>query len=210
MRVKDLELRPIPGRVARKLIVENHYSHAWPAGGGRIPLGVFWSGALRGAIIYSTGANTQAHQLVEGSERRQFLELTRLWLDDRLGKNSESRVIGASIRLLKKYAPWVKWLLSYADPNVGHVGTIYQATNWLYTGLAGQDGGLEINGRIYHRRTVNSRLGTSRQSYLRDVGFEVKVVRVMRKHRYIYFLDPSWRERLKAPVLPYPKAEEPK
>lgn len=70
--------------------MENHYSHAWPAGGGRIPLGVFCEGALRGAIIYSTGANTNAHKLVEGSERHQFLELTRLWLDDRLGKNSEA------------------------------------------------------------------------------------------------------------------------
>lgn len=204
MSVKDLILKPIPGRIASKLIVENHYSHAWPAGGGRAPFGVFCGDALRGCIVYSTGACPQTHLLVEGTSRFQYLELTRLWLHDSLGKNAESRVIALSIRLLKRHAPWLKWLISYADPNVGHQGTIYQATNWLYTGLGAEQPQLVLDGKVTHRRTVSNRYGSSERGYLKSLGIKVETQEVLGKHRYIYFLDPSWRPRLRLPVLPYP------
>ena len=52
--------------------------------------------------------------------------------------------------------------------------------------------------------------GNQRLQVLRDLGWEtdvaINLVPQQGKHRYIYFLDPSWREQLKATVLPYPKA----
>jgi len=76
-----------------------------------------------------------AHRLVDGASSTDCLTLTRLWLSDELPRNSESRVNGVVIRALKRNTS-VKFLLSYADPAQRHLGTIYQATGWLYTGLS--------------------------------------------------------------------------
>lgn len=101
----------------------------------------------------------------------------------------------------------MKFLISYADPTEGHIGTIYQATNWLYTGLSQGTPLYDIgNGRLYHSRTLSQIFGTHSVKYLQRQGIPVRLVPQHGKHRYVYFLDPSWRERLKATALPYPKA----
>ena len=64
---------------------------------------------------------------------RDVYELNRLWLDDALPKNTESRFIGWCLRELKKLRPNTI-LVSLADGSKGHVGYVYQATNWIYTG----------------------------------------------------------------------------
>ena len=35
----------------------------------------------------------------------------------------------------------------------------------------------------------------------------MKLVPQACKHRYVYFVDPAWRPRLRTPVLPYPKED---
>ena len=100
----------------------------------------------------------------------------------------------------------MKFLISYADPTQGHVGSIYQATNWLYTGLSQATPLYDIgDGRLYHSRTLSQIYGTHSLKYLRNQGVQARLVPQEPKHRYIYFLNPSWKEELKVPVLPYPK-----
>jgi hypothetical protein len=61
------------------------------------------------------------------------LELSRLVVTTSEA-NAASFLIGGSLRLLRASGDWI--VVSYADCNdhVGHVGYVYQATNWLYTG----------------------------------------------------------------------------
>jgi hypothetical protein len=73
-----------------------------------------------------------AFSLIDGATSDDCLTLTRLWLSDSLPQNSESRFLGVVLRSLKRHTR-VKFLVSYADPTQGHLGTIYQATGWLYT-----------------------------------------------------------------------------
>jgi hypothetical protein len=102
----------------------------------------------------------------------------------------------------------LKFVLAYSDPAAGHVGTIYQATNWLYTGLSSATPLYDIGDGIkHHSRTLAHKLGSHSIRYLTSQGIAVKTVPQMAKHRYIYFLDDSWRTRLLVPVLPYPKKD---
>lgn len=66
-------------------------------------------------------------------------ELSRLYLLDHIPKNAETWLIGRSVRYIKRHHPEVKYLLSYADPSVGHRGIIYQAANWLSDGRTDDD-----------------------------------------------------------------------
>ena len=131
--------------------------------------------------------------------------LARLYLADDLPKNSESRVLGLVIRLLRRHTA-VKFLVSYADPAAGHVGTVYQAAGWVYTGTAEAQPLMDLGDGIpRHTRSIASVLGTHSAAYFRRQGMDVHLVATIPKHRYIVFVDPSWRPRLRVPALPYPK-----
>lgn len=61
-------------------------------------------------------------------------ELARLYMLDEIPKNAETWMIGRSVRYIKKHHKDIGKLVSYADPSVGHSGTIYKAANWAKDG----------------------------------------------------------------------------
>ncbi|NQT72458.1 MAG: DNA methyltransferase [Chloroflexi bacterium] len=169
-----------------------------------LSFGVFFEGRLEGAIVFGSGP-AFAHRLVKGAFPNDCVTLTRLWLSDTLPTNSESRVIGIVLRSLRKHTT-LKFVISYADPSVGHVGTIYQATNWLYTGPSSAMPLYDIgDGVARHSRSLSHTFGTHSVKHFKSCGVDVRLVPQSRKHRYIRFLDPSWQIRLRVPVFPYPK-----
>jgi len=169
--------------------------------------GVFVDAWLRGALTCGVGP-TNAHRLVRGAEPHDCLVLTRFWLDDELSRNSESRVLGLTLRNLRRYTD-IKFLVTYADPAAGHPGVIYQASNWLYVGLSSSTPLYDIgDGILRHSRSLAHAFGTHNLRYLAEHGMDVTVVPQTPKHRYLYFLDKRWRDRLAIPALPYPKQED--
>ena len=204
--LQSLEVRPIPQRTAKVLLVREHYLHSMP-GGTRLAFGVFLGHRLMGALTLGAGP-TNAHRLVDGSTPDDYSTLSRLWLSDELPPNSESRILGVVFRALKKHTE-LKFLVTYADPARGHLGKIYQATNWLYTGLSEATPLYDIgDGRARHSRSLSHAYGTRSVRYFLRRGIDVRLVPQSQKHRYIYFLDPGWRDRLQSPLLPYPKQED--
>ena len=201
----SLEVKPIPFIVAKELIERNHYLHAL-AGGTMLCFGIFLGEKLLGAMTLGAGPY-QAYHLVDGAVRSDCLVLTRLWLSDELPSNSESRVIGIVTRLIRHLTD-VKFLISYADPTANHVGGVYQSVGWLYTGFSSAMSLYDLgDGIARHSRSIGHHFGTHSIKYLGDHGVMVKLVAQSAKHRYIKFLDESWRCRLTEPVLPYPKKE---
>ena len=62
-----------------------------------------------------------------------MIELNRMAFSDVLPRNSESRAISLAIKWIKKNAPHIEWIVSFADgTQCGH-GTIYQAANFHLT-----------------------------------------------------------------------------
>jgi hypothetical protein len=203
--LQSFTVQPIPFVLARRLLEREHYLHSYP-GGTDLAFGVFVSNRLLGALTLGAGP-ANGYALVEGATLKDCLSLSRLWLSDELPRNSESRFIGVVLRHLRKHTT-LKFLVSYADPAQGHVGTIYQATGWVYTGLSQATPLYDIgDGRHYHSRSLSHHFGSHGLSHFKHHGICVKLVPQQAKHRYLYFLDPAWRGRLKGPELPYPKLE---
>ena len=203
----QFSILPIPMLVAKKLLERHHYLHTLP-GGTMLRFGVFVGPRLLGVLTFGAGP-ALAYSLVEGARLENCLTLTRLWLSDELPANSESRALGYVIRALRKHT-CLKFLVAYSDPAAGHRGVIYQAANWLYTGLSAPTPLYDLGDNIpRHSRSVAHAFGTHSLEYFARQGMQVKLVSQLPKYRYLYFLDPRWRQSLKVPVLPYPKKGEP-
>jgi hypothetical protein len=201
----DLRLIPISRVDAKTLIVRNHYSHTLP-GGTKMSFGVILNGRLLGVMTFGVGP-FYGYKLVNNATPDDVVTLTRLWLSDELPRNSESKVLGIALRSLKRDTS-LKFVIAYSDPAFGHFGTIYQATNWLYTGLSSATPLYDIgDGMLHHSRSLAHELGSHSIRYLTSQGINARIVPQQAKHRYIYFLDESWKSRLAVPVLPYSKKE---
>ena len=134
-KAKEIVLKVIPASIANPFIRAHHYS------GGVVTnsclhFGVFLDGQLHGVMSYGPSMNKQKMiGLVEGTGWNEFLELNRMAFDSVLPRNSESRALSISLRLIRKYAPQVKWVLSFADACSCGDGTIYRAANFVLTGM---------------------------------------------------------------------------
>ena len=172
--LQSLTVRPISHRAAKELLVRNHYLHTMP-GGTKLAFGVFSGDRLMGAVTLGVGP-FNGHRLVSGATRGDCICLTRLWLDDGLPKNSESRVLAVILRSLARDTS-VKFVVTYADPSAGHVGTIYQAGGWFYTGISGPSVLYDLGDGVgRHSRTFGHARGTRSLRYLRRQGTRVSPI----------------------------------
>lgn len=203
--LQSLFVRPVPHLVAKQLIEQQHYLHSLP-GGTHLAFGVFIGRRLVGALTLGAGPYN-APSLVEGATASDCLTLTRFWLSSDLPANSESRVLGVVARALRRNTS-LKFLLSYADPTQGHIGTIYQAAGWLYTGMSEPMPLYNVgDGRLRHSRSLSHAYGTHSLRHFARHGVKVEVINQGSKHRYLQPLDPTWINRIRLPILPYPKHE---
>ncbi len=199
---RDLVVQIIPPHLAWAILVRDHYLHSMP-GATRLCLGVFLDRRIMGAVTLGAGP-INGHRLIDGAARDDVWTLSRLWLDDALPKNSESHVLAVVVRSLRRFTA-VKVLIAYADPAAGHIGTVYQAAGWLYTGAPHSLPLLDLGDGIpRHSRSVGSTFGTHSVRYLRRCGLPVSRVPQAPKHRYVVFVDRTWSTRLRVPALPYP------
>ena len=199
----QLKVRPVPFRIAKAVLVRHHYLKSMP-GGTQLALGAFVGARLQGVLTLGVGP-PMVFRLVDGAEPGDCATLSRLWLSEALPRNSESRVLGVVLRALKRCTS-LKFLVSYADPAMGHRGGIYQAAGWLYTGLSQATTLIDLgDGVPRHSRTVGHAFGTHSIRHFEAHDIPVRTVQQEPKHRYLRFIDSSWRERLRVPVLPYPK-----
>lgn len=166
--------------------------------------------------------------LVLGTQWHEFIELNRLAFTDNLPRNSESRALSVAMRILRKHAPQLKWVISFADGTQCGDGTIYRAAGFVLTGINFNSSAWILpNGESVRENTIRQSGYTSwlvpyitKQKFdeLRHGGsasaavfkyLETKGARKLQgaQIRYIYFLDPSCRARLTVPELPYSEIE---
>jgi hypothetical protein len=201
--LKALIVRPVAAAVIRPLIVDHHYLHSMPAATWRC-FGVYAGTELAGAVVFTPGSR-HGYRVLAGARPQEVATLARLWLRDDLPKNAESRVIGIVLRELRRHGAW-KLVLSYADPAAGHVGTIYQASGWIYLGQGAPGSYVDIgDGTPRHPRTVYGVLGANGVGHLRRTGIPARRCLTAGKYRYAYVIDPAWFWRLRASPQPYPR-----
>lgn len=162
-----------------------------------------------GVIIYGYGANCHI-AMPFNKWQGQVMELVRVALNGKQGHGKTSKALSLSLKLLPKYFPAVDVVVSYADLDQNHNGTLYQSTNWIYTGLtnANQRGAFIIKGKKMHQKSVHSRKWKNSLLWLREnIDPNAQEFITKGKHKYVYPIDKSMRERLELLSVPYPKKE---
>lgn len=223
-RAKEIEIRVIPKKIADAFVKKHHYSGK-VCQTSQVHFGCFLDGALHGVLQYGSSIDKRKMLgLVEGTGWNEFLELNRMAFDDYLPRNSESYCIGATLRAIKKQAPQIKWVISFADGCSCGDGTIYRASNFVLTDIRPNKNicllpsgekihklTLEVNmtkprpelgGRSYSEITGG---GSCFAKYVEAVGGKILTGFQL---RYIYFIDKRYRQRLTVPEIPFSKIDE--
>ena len=196
-RAKEIIVKVIPTAQANAFVKKHHYS-------GKVVMnsvlhfGAFLDGKLHGVMSYGNPIDKRnVLPFVRGTKWNEMLELNRMAFDDYLPKNSESRCIAISIRLIKKNAPHIKWILSFSDGTQCGDGTIYRASGFSLCGI-------NKNSTIYrlpNGETI-AKHGTSKRDFTgakKLEGFQL---------RYLYFIDKKAKENLTLPIIPFSKIDE--
>lgn len=135
MGAKDITLKPVKASEANETIKRLHYSGK-VVQNSQLHIGVFLDGRLEGAMQFGPSLDKRKIQgLVANTGWNEFIELNRMAFSDRLPRNSESRAIAIAMKLLKKYAPQIKWVISFADACQCGDGAIYRASGFVLTGI---------------------------------------------------------------------------
>jgi hypothetical protein len=88
--------------------------------------------------------------------------------DDVLPRNSESRALAIAFRLIRKNAPQVKWIISFADATQSGDGAIYRAVGFVLTAIKENDQIWEAPDGERAARLVKTNLneGSGRDKYV--------------------------------------------
>jgi len=201
-----LSVRPITRQTALPMIVEKHYMH-------RVPpisraFGLFADEDMIGVVTYGVSASTTLRKGVCGVDQASNVyELTRLWTEDFAPHNAESFLIANTVKQLDK-----EIIVTFAEINAGHVGTIYQAANFMYCGLSSKFRDPKVKG-LEHQHHTTYAYGLNMQQLRDKYGAEnVYYADRPRKHRYVLINAKKKRRKdliklIKYEVLPYPKKE---
>ncbi len=218
---KDIVLRPIPAKDANELVKRVHYSGK-VVQNSQLHIGVFYRGKLEGAMQFGPSLDKRKIQgLVSGTQWHEFIELNRMAFSDNLPRNSESRALSIAMKLLRKFAPQIKWVVTFADGTQCGDGTIYRAAGFVLTGIKENNQTILLpDGEVVTRMTLTLVGGDKRSKVLNKLGIDdsgaSSIVDVLASGgkiisgfqlRYIYFIDPTYREKLTVPELPYSEIE---
>lgn len=181
---------------AAKFAVEHwHYSERMPSG-KLIKIGVWEDEKFIGCILFGRGANNCLGKPY-GMKQTQCCELVRIALTTHV--TPVSRIISIALKMIAKFCPDIKMIVSFADTDQNHHGGVYQASNWVYAGKTTAAEEYIVNGKRMHGRSMRALYGTHI-----DKPYITKVMGSS-KHRYLYFLDKDFMKELNLKSFQNPK-----
>lgn len=201
----NYQVKPIDYQDCKEWFLKKHYAH-------RIPpidycFGLYDMENLIGVCSFGTPLSSMLRDSIPSFK---LYELNRLVVNEGLPKNSLSYFVSSCIKLMPK--PCV--LVSYADTSQNHHGYIYQATNWIYTGLSAKFMDYMVKGMEHlHGQSIMdmSRGQENRVQWLKDkFGDKLYMKERPRKHRYFYFIGDKRDKKKMMKELPYQIESYPK
>lgn len=219
MSVKDLILKPITAKQANELVKRVHYSGK-VVQNSSLHIGVYYQGKLEGALSFGPSLDKRKIlPLVKGTLWNEMLELNRMAFTDVLPKNSESRAMAISFKLIKKHAPHVKWVVSFADATQCGDGAIYRAAGFILTAINDSKNLAKLpSGETIHKMTLESNPTQKRKELNYKSYYEItggrydfkKYVQITKaqilkgyQFRYIKFLDHNFKKFLTVKQIPF-------
>ena len=200
-RAKEIIVKVIPSKPANDFVKKHHYSGK-VVPNSQLHFGAFLDGKLHGVMSFGPSLNKKGTvNLVTDTGWNEFIELNRMAFDDYLPKNSESRCISIALKLIKKNAPHIKWVISFADGCQCGDGTIYRASGfdlvnikkntsmWINT----KTGERQQDMQFYHTMTKKN------EDWEKLGGYMLT---------YIYFIEKAFKNNLTVPIIPFEKIDE--
>ena len=200
---ENYNVQRVSYNATKPFIFDIHYAKRMPS--ISYAFGLYLDEDLVGVVTYGSPPSQSLCVGIAGKKfRGDVLELNRLVLKNNL-PNEASLLVSKSLKLL----PSPKIVVSYADSSQNHTGYIYQATNFLYTGLSDKRTEWRMYDSNKHSKTIcetyslQERKAQPNKFYVTDRP---------RKHRYFYFLGNKkqkklYKENLKYTILNYPKGK---
>jgi len=227
-KVKNIIIKVIPAQKDNEFIKKNHYSGKI-VNNSVLHFGCFLNSNLEGVLSYGSPLDkrkvlnlVKTSNVGEKQKWHEMLELNRMAFTDTLPRNSESRCIAISIRLIKKNAPHIKWILSFSDATQCGDGTIYRASGFKLTSINKNFNLAKLPcGAIIHKMTLESnpivkRKELSNKSYYDLTGGKNNFSLFLKKIngvslpgyqlRYILLIDQT--ASITVPIIPFSKIEE--
>jgi hypothetical protein len=210
-RAKEIIVKVIPSNIANEFVKKHHYSGK-VVQNSTLHFGAFLDGKLHGVMSYGNSMDKyKVGATVKGTGWNEFIELNRMAFDNYLPKNSESRCISISVKLIKKNAPHIKWIVSYADGSQCGDGCIYRASGFYLIGIKENKQILNWNGRLIAKKTLDNTNypkinGRYYSRHLLETGQAKPLDGYQLK--YIYFIDKNAKYNLTVPIIPFSKIDE--
>ena len=198
-------VRPVHVSKVREFIEKHHYSGS--INGCKISqcYALYIGGDLAGAMLFGELSTTAWKKY--GENEKDVAELRRMVTLDSCPKNTCSVFISKALKHLKKTAGY-KVCISYADPFHGHVGFVYQASNWSFLGKTPKDRLLLTpEGRYYHSRALRTKYKGDYKPFakrLRKMQEDGLLKEVVTPGKYIYQYHLTGKQIVSG--LSYPKA----
>lgn len=191
----NLQIKAVTFETAKFCCEKYHYSKSMPSG-KTIKYGVWEDNKFKGVVIFSRGSNNNLLKPY-GLDVIEGCELTRVALTKH--ESRVTRIISICISILKRENSKLRLLVSFADSRQGHLGKIYQAGNWVYTGMVETTPDFFLNGRWMHQRSVSSNFGSlshiPKSTPKRWGGYRL---------RYLYPLDKEMKKQILKLSKSYP------
>lgn len=197
---------------AAKYAVEKwHYSGCVP-NQKTVKIGVWEDGRFAGCVLFGDGANAGMFQPY-GLTYKEGCELVRVALSKH--RSPVSRIVRVALLFLNKACPGIRLVISFADPEQGHIGGIYQAGGWMYAGMTAPADEYLVAGKRMHGRALRSTRSTHRSKNVPAANVFEWAKKVLdpnarqipgsSKHRYLMPLDAEMRAKILPLAKPYPK-----
>lgn len=199
----DLKIDWASHEAAKYACEKWHYSKSIPVP-PLVKIGAWEDGKYIGCVIFSRGASSNLLNPY-GLKQEQGCELTRIALTKH--KSEVSKIVKFALKFLKKNSPELRLVVSFADPQYGHHGGVYQAGNWIYCGDTALGVEYWHNGKRLHSRQVSEKGWNIQQGQKRKTvkPSECKIIKTAGKHRYLMPLDEQMRVNIMPLAKPYPK-----
>lgn len=221
---KDIVIKTIQPAIAKDFVMANHYSGK-VAASSSLHFGVFWKGKLEGVLQYGHPIDKRKSlTLVADTPWSGFLELNRMAFSQALPRNTESRALAITMRLIRKFRPDIKWIVSYADATQCGSGTIYRASGFYLTSIKPNQTIIYVpsmkeaftkltftsmkSKKTYER--IKAATGVDCMKEMSGGASTTNIIRALNARvlkgfqiRYIKILDPAYESKLLVPKLDY-------
>jgi hypothetical protein len=203
------QVKSIDTYLTKEWLLKKHYAKRIPP--IEFSFGLYdQNNILNGVVTYGTPVSSTLRNLWHN--KYKLYELNRLVINE----NSEKNILSFFVSKSLKKLPSPSVIVSYADTSKNHHGYIYQATNFVYTGLSIPFKDYLVKGLEHlHHTTIEdlSRGQKNRVEWLRN-KFGDKLIQIdrPRKHRYFYFIGNKMQKKdilkmLPYQIKPYPKGD---